>query len=95
MISRSLALPVFYLLGNIVFNLIYGVAYLVPAAFDPRLRTRALLLKGLAVSIASALVIIGITQSHGSFQSYWMVTSLARAIIFGLFGYEIAQHRLR
>jgi len=100
MISRSAAYSVFLLTRYSGFFLITIFTYLVPAVFDPRLRRRSLLLKVLAVSIASSLVGAGISASLTSqprlyFHLFWMVTSLARAIIFGLFGYEIAQHRLR
>jgi hypothetical protein len=101
MISQYAAFSVFFpLMGESGLNLINGVTYLVPAVFDPRLRTRSFLLKVLAVSIASALVIIGILSALEDepslrFHWYWIITILSRLMIFGLFGYEIAQRRLR
>jgi hypothetical protein len=86
--------------GSSGFYLINGLTYLVPAVIDPRLRTRSLLLKVLAVSVAGGIVSMAMYGSlHGeyllSFTFQSMAVSLMRGIIFGLFGYEIAQHRLR
>jgi len=107
MISRFAAYFVsFHLIGYRAFSIGYGnfliitiFTYLVPAVFDPRLRTRPLLLKVLAVSIASALVVYGIAVSVTgqpilNFNLQSMAGSIGRVIIFGLFGYEIARRRL-